>query len=66
MVKSKINKNEFIYLTNMENNLSGLPIFLENSTDILGIHKKSNKAENYCNFIYPVIDIIKKDILKAL
>ena len=28
---NKINKNEFIYLTNMENDLSGLPIFLENS-----------------------------------
>ena len=31
----------------MENDLSGLPIFLENSTDILGIHKGNNKTENY-------------------
>ena len=59
---NKINKNEFIYLNNMENDLSGLPIFLENSTDILGIHKGNNKTENYCNFIYPVIDIISNDI----
>ena len=61
---SKINKNEFIYLTNMENDLSGLPIFLENSIYILGINKGNNKTENYCNFIHPVIDIIREDIYK--
>ena len=61
---NKINKNEFIYLTNMENDLSGLPIFLENSINILGINKGNNKTENYCDFIYPVIDIIKDDIYK--
>ena len=52
---NKINKNEFIYLTNMENDLSGLPIFLENSIKILGIHKGNNKTENYCDFIHPVM-----------
>ena len=65
MVKSKIdkiNKNEFIYLTNIENDLSGLPIFLENSDNILGIRKGNNKTENYCDFIHPVIDIIKNHI----
>ena len=42
---NKINKNEFIYLTNIENDLSGLPILLENSNNILGINKgnKRNK-----------------------
>ena len=63
-IKSKINKNEFIYLTNIENDLSGLPIFLENSIKILGIHKGNNETEKYCDFIYPVIDIISKDIYK--
>ena len=59
---NKINKYEFIYLTNMENDLSGLPIFLKNSINILGINKRNNKTENYCDFIYPVIDIIRDDI----
>ena len=63
-IKSKINKKEFIYLTNMENDLSGLPIFLENSTDILGLHKGNNKTKNYVDFIHPIIDIIKDDIYK--
>ena len=48
----------------MENDLSGLPIFLKNSINILGINKGNNKTENYCDFIYPVIDIIKDDIYK--
>ena len=67
MVKSKIdkiNKYEFIYFTNIENDLSGTPIFLKNSIKILGINKGNNKTENYCDFIHPVIDIISKDIYK--
>ena len=60
----KINKNEFIYLTNIENDLSGIPIFLKNSINILGINKGNNKTENYCDFIYPVIDMISVDIYK--
>ena len=45
---------------------SGSPIFLENSINVIGIHRGSDeyKTENYGCFIYPVIEIIKNDINK--
>ena len=62
----KINKYEFTHLANTEYGSSGSPIFLENSTKVIGIHKQSNiyKTKNYGDFIYPVINIIKEDIKK--
>ena len=63
----KINKNEFIYLSNVSDlayKLSGCPIFLENNNNILGIHRgiKENKTENYGYLIFPIINLIKDDI----
>ena len=60
----EINKNEFTYLPNTEKGSSGSPIFLENSIYVIGIHKEGNKdkTENYGDFIYPAINIIKKDM----
>ena len=60
----EINKYEFTHLVSTEEGSSGSPIFLENSIDVIGIHKESNKnkSENYGDFIYPVINIIRKDI----
>jgi len=60
----EINNNEFTHLANTEKGSSGSPIFLENSIDVIGIHKEGNKdkTENYGDFIYPAINIIKKDI----
>ena len=64
----KINKFEFIFLSNTEEHGSsqGNPIFLKNSINAIGIYKERNteKKENHGNFIYPVINIIKEDIKK--
>ena len=60
----EINKYEFTHLANTDQGSSGSPIFLENSNNVIGIHKESNinKTENYGNFIYPAINIITNDI----
>ena len=62
----KINKYEFTHLVTTEEGSSGSPIFLENSIDVIGIHKEGNldKPENYGDFIYPAINIIEKDIIE--
>ena len=63
----KVNKYEFIYLSEIEYNLSGFPIFLENSNNIIGIHKgiNENKKENKGYLIFPIINLIKDDINKG-
>ena len=62
----EIKKNEFAHLANTEQGSSGSPIFLENSIYVIGIHKAENtdSTENYGDFIYPAINIIKVDIRK--
>ena len=62
----KIDNNEFTHLANTEYGSSGSPIFLKNSKSVIGIHKQGNvdKTENYGDFIYPAINIIKEDIKK--
>ena len=42
---------------------SGSPIFLQNSSEVIGIHKQAHekKPENYGNFIYPIIKSIKSN-----
>ena len=59
-----VNKYEFTHLANTEQDSSGSPIFLENRIHVIGIHKQGNinKTENYGDFIYPAINIIKNDI----
>ena len=61
-----INKYEFTHLVSTEHGSSGSPVFLENSIDVLGIHKQGSKSksQNYGDFIYPIFEIIKKDIIK--
>ena len=53
-------------MANTESGSSGSPIFLEYTINVIGIHKEGNKFnnENYADFIYPVINIIKEDINK--
>ena len=60
----EINRYEFTHLVNTEKGSSGSPIFLENSIKVIGIHKEGNtvKQENYGDFLYPAIIIIKEDI----
>ena len=62
----EINKYEFTHLANTEQGSSGSPIFLEKRIRVTGIHKQGNinKTENYGDFIYPAINIIKNDIRK--
>ena len=62
----QINKYEFTHLANTEYGSSGSPIFLENSINVIGIHKNGSidKTENYGNFLFPAIKIIKNDINK--
>ena len=59
-----INNYEFMFLASTDEGSSGSPIFLENSIKIIGIHKKSRYCQqgNYADFIYPAINIIKKDL----
>ena len=59
----KINKYEFIYSNDEDNDSTGNPIFLEKSNNILGIPKRRNKNINeyYGYLIYPIINIIEKD-----
>ena len=60
----KINNYEFTHLASTKKGSSGSPIPMEKSGLVLGIHKQSNKEgnENYGDFIYPAIKIIKKDL----
>ena len=61
----EINKysNNFIHLASTDNGSSGSPIFLKDSSLIIGIHKGGfiNKEENLGEFIGPIIDSLEKD-----
>ena len=61
-----IDNYEFSHLASTVYGASGSPIFLENDTLVIGIHKEGSniKLENYGDFIYPAINIIKEDIIK--
>ena len=65
IIKDKI-LSEFSHSANTKKCLSGSPIFLKNSNKVIGIYKEGTvfKKINYCNFIYPIINIIKEDIRK--
>ena len=58
-----IKQYEFSHLSSTKKGSSGSPIFLENSSLVIGIHKNTNKnkPENYGNFIGPIIDSIKNN-----
>ena len=62
-----INKYEFSYSAETKRGSSGSPIFLEKNNKVIGIHKADIKnEENFCDFIYPVINIIIDDIRKRI
>lgn len=64
----KINKYEFFHSANTEQCSSGSPIFSENRTKVIGIHKQRNadKIEHSGYFLYPIIDIIKDETRKRI
>ena len=55
---------EFSYSASTKNGSSGSPIFLEGTSSIIGIHKKTSLKyeENYGNFIGPIINSLKEDL----
>ena len=61
IIKS-INKYELNHTANVQNDLSGFPIFLKKTNNVIGIYKGG--AGNIDDFIYPIIDMIKEDIRK--
>ena len=63
IIKS-INNYEFSHLASTKQGSSGSPIFIENTTKVIGIHKQSkkDKSENYGNFIGPIIESLKKNL----
>ena len=64
IIKS-IHNYEFSHLANTQEGSSGSPIFLKDSNKVIGIHKAGiRNIENFGDFIYPVINIIKEDIIK--
>ena len=53
----RIKNYELAYNATTDKGSSGSPIFLKNTTEVIGIHKQGNtiEPENYCNFLYPII-----------
>ena len=53
----EINDKEITHNSTTKTGSSGSPIFLENSTKVIAIHKQGNinGKENYGNFLYPII-----------
>ena len=60
---TRINNYELTHNASTDLGSSGSPIFLENTTEVIGIHKQGNieKSENYGNFLYPIIESIKSN-----
>ena len=64
----KINRYEIAYNASTKYGLSGSPIFLKNTTEVIGIHKQgsTSKNENYGSFIYPIINRYNNAIIYIL
>ena len=57
-----IDKYEFTHKAATKTGSSGSPIFLANTTRVIGIHKSGVKSlqENYGDFIFPIINSLKR------
>ena len=55
---------EFTHTASTEGGSSGSPIFLEDTTTVIGIHKQGNKKNNlnYANFIGIIINSLKENL----
>ena len=62
----EINEYELIYTASTNKGSSGSPIFLENSKNVIGIHKEGNSTENenYGSLLNPIIQSLQKDNIK--
>ena len=52
----KINKNEFCFYKSDNEDSLGSPIFLNNSIQVIGMHKGVIQGQNYGIFIWPIIN----------
>jgi len=62
--KGEINNREkYKFSYNVGNCSSGSPIFLMQTTSVIGIHKGGDKEqkENYGDFIFPIINLLKNE-----
>ena len=59
----RIDNYELIHNASTDIGSSGSPIFLKNTTEVIGIHKQGNigKFENYGNLLYPIIESLKSN-----
>jgi len=57
-------RNHFVYFADTEEGLSGSPIFLKNSIQVIGIHKEGISNENYGEFIGPIFEYFKNFTVK--
>ena len=59
----KIKKFEFTHFASIQSCSSGSPVFLKDSTRVIGIHKgtKRDNSENYGDFIGPIFNFIKNN-----
>ena len=55
-IKSVKDNNEFTHLAFTEQGSSGSPIFLKNSSKVIGINKIGNTSQNYGFFIGPIFN----------
>ena len=56
-----INNYELSYDASTEKGSSGSPIILENTIQVIGIHKQGGEGKNYGDFIYPLFNILKNN-----
>ena len=54
-----INDYEITHTASIDYGSSGSPIILNNTNQVIGIHKAGSKNENYGDFIYPVMNMLK-------
>ena len=62
-ILKKIKKFEFTHFASTQPCSSGSPVFLKDSTKVIGVHKASKKdnSENYGDFIGPIFNFIKNN-----
>lgn len=53
---------ELYYKISTDHGSSGSPIFLENSEEVIGIHKQGSEKKNVGNFLGPIISSLKDNL----
>jgi V8-like Glu-specific endopeptidase len=55
-----INNYELSYNASTELGASGSPILLDNTIEVIGIHKQGSEDKNYGDFIFPILNLFNK------